>query len=287
MMEKSTLLSVLAAEVEQGKLVFPTSANTAMNIKRKLEDPDCSIDSVIRLIQAEPLLSTKVIAVANSAVFNHSGKRITDVRLAITLLGMRTVRNLATAIVVWQFSGSQSNSALVSQLWKHSAYVAALAQVIARRITHQDPDTAMFAGMIHEISWFYLLAREKHYPGLVDGNMANSWIDDEDSEDNSEIECEIKIGTAILNALSVPEPVKEGIICLWEGYLAFPPNTLGDTLLFADQLAPVKSPFVFPSSQTGDDIIGNIDVLADQETLSAILKDSENEVKSLTEALCG
>ncbi len=287
MMEKSTLLSVLAAEVEQGKLVFPTSANTAMNIKRKLEDPDCSIDSVIRLIQAEPLLSAKVIAVANSAVFNHSGKRITDVRLAITLLGMRTVRNLATAIVVWQFSGSQSNSALVAQLWKHSAHVAALAQVIARRITHQDPDTAMFAGMIHEISWFYLLAREKHYPGLVDGNMANSWIDDEDSEDNSEIECEIKIGTAILNALSVPEPVKEGIICLWEGYLAFPPNTLGDTLLFADQLAPVKSPFTFPSSQTGDDIIGNIDVLADQETLSAILKDSENEVKSLTEALCG
>lgn len=286
-MEKSALLNVLAAEVGQGKLVFPTSANAAMNIKRKLEDPDCSLDSVTRLIQAEPLLSTKVVAVANSAVFNHSGRRITDVRLAITLLGMRTVRNLATAVVVQQFSGSQSNKELVAQLWKHSAHVAALAQVIARRITHQDPDTAMFAGMIHEISWFYLLAREKYYPGLVDGNMANSWIDDEDFEDDSELECEIKIGTAILNALSVPEPVKEGIICLWEGYLAFPPTTLGDTLLFADQLTPVKSPFILPSSQTGEDIIANIDVLADQETLSAILKDSENEVKSLTEALCG
>lgn len=286
-MEKIALLNVLAAEIEQGKLVFPTSANAAMNIKKTLEDPDCSLDAVIRLIQAEPLLSTKVVAVANSVVFNHSGKRITDVRSAITLIGMRTVRNLATAVVVQQFAGSQSNKELVAQLWKHSAHVAALAQVIARRITHQDPDTAMFAGMIHEISWFYLLAREKYYPGLVDGNIAHSWIDDEDFEDDSELECEIKIGTAILEALSVPEPVKEGIICLWEGYLAYPPTTLGDTLLFADQLTPVKSPFILPSDQTGDDIIGNMDVVADQETLSAILKDSENEVKSLTEALCG
>ncbi len=286
-MEKIALLNVLAAEIEQGKLVFPTSANAAMNIKKTLEDPDCSLDAVIRLIQAEPLLSTKVVAVANSVVFNHSGKRITDVRSAITLIGMRTVRNLATAVVVQQFAGSQSNKEIVAQLWKHSAHVAALAQVIARRITHQDPDTAMFAGMIHEISWFYLLAREKYYPGLVDGNIAHSWIDDEDFEDDSELECEIKIGTAILEALSVPEPVKEGIICLWEGYLAYPPTTLGDTLLFADQLTPVKSPFILPSDQTGDDIIGNMDVVADQETLSAILKDSENEVKSLTEALCG
>lgn len=286
-MEKKALLSVLATEVEQGKLVFPTSANAAMNIKRTLEDPDCSLDAVVRLIQAEPLLSTKVVAVANSVVFNHSGKRITDVRSAITLVGMRTVRNLATAVVVQQFAGSQSKSELVTQLWKHSAHVAALAQVIARRITKQDPDTAMFAGMIHEISWFYLIAREKYYPGLVDGNIANTWVNDEDFEDESELECEIKIGTTILNALSVPEPVKESIIYLWQGYLAFPPTTLGDTLLLANQLAPVKSPFTLSSNQTGDDITENIDVLTDKETLSAMFKDSENEVKSLTEALCG
>ncbi len=120
-MEKIALLNVLAAEIEQGKLVFPTSANAAMNIKKTLEDPDCSLDAVIRLIQAEPLLSTKVVAVANSVVFNHSGKRITDVRSAITLIGMRTVRNLATAVVVQQFAGSQSNKEIVAQLWKHSA----------------------------------------------------------------------------------------------------------------------------------------------------------------------
>lgn len=285
-MEKSAILGVLAAEVEQGRLIFPTSATAAIKIKEKLEDPDCSIDSVVRLIQAEPLLSTKVVAIANSVVFNRSGRKITDVRSAVTLIGMRTVRNLATAVVVQQLVASLAKSEQVTQLWKHSAYVAALAQVIARRVTRQDPETAMFAGMIHEISWFYLLAREKYYPGLIDESMASSWNSDEELEDDSELNCEITIGTAILKALSVPELVLENITYLWQGYLAFPPSSLGDTLLIANQLAPVKSPFALPSDQKGRDACANVDLLTDDVTLSDILKDSEDEVRLLTEALC-
>ncbi|WP_293004772.1 HDOD domain-containing protein [Nitrosomonas sp.] len=285
-MEKSAILGVLAAEVEQGRLIFPTSATAAIKIKEKLEDPDCSIDSVVRLIQAEPLLSTKVVAIANSVVFNRSGRKITDVRSAVTLIGMRTVRNLATAVVVQQLVASLAKSEQVTQLWKHSAYVAALAQVIARRVTRQDPETAMFAGMIHEISWFYLLAREKYYPGLIDESMASSWNSDEELEDDSELNCEITIGTAILKALSVPDLVLENITYLWQGYLAFPPSSLGDTLLIANQLAPVKSPFALPSDQKGCDACANVDLLTDDVTLSDILKDSEDEVRLLTEALC-
>ena len=283
-MEKSAILSALAAEVEQGRLIFPTSTHAAIKINKALNDPDCNLEMVIKFIQLEPLLSAKVVAIANSVVFNRSGKKITDVRSAVTLIGLRTVRNLATAVVVQQLTGPQVRNEMVTQLWQHSAHVAALAQVIARRITKQDPDTAMFAGIIHEISWFYLLAREKYYPGLVDESIASSWNSDEDLEDETELECEIKIGTAILKALSVPEPVIDGIVYLWRGYLTFPPSTLGDTLLFADQLAPVKSPFILPSNQMGYSI-ANIDLLTDEETLSAVLKDSEAEVRSLTEAL--
>ncbi|MGV8711052.1 MAG: HDOD domain-containing protein [Nitrosomonas sp.] len=285
-MEKSAILSVLANEIEQGRLVFPTSTNTAIKIKKTLEDPDCSLDAVIRLVQAEPLLSTKIVAIANSIVFNRSGKKITDVKSAVTLIGMRTVRNMATAVVVQQLAGSQAKNELVSQLWKHSAHVAALAQVIAHRITHQDPDTAMFAGIIHEISWFYLLAREKHYPGLIDENVASSWNSNEDLEDKTEVECEVKIGTALLHALSVPDPVIASIVYMWQGDLAFPPASLGDTLLCADQLASIKSPFASPSQQGDRDATSNINLLADQETLRDILKDSEEEVESLTQALC-
>ena len=285
-MEKSAILDVLATEVEQGRLIFPTSAAAAIKIKEKLEYPDCSMDSVTRLIQAEPLLSAKLVAIANSPVFNRSGRKITGVRSAVTLIGMRTVRNLATAVVVQQLVESLARSEQVAQLWKHSAYVAALAQVIAHRVTRQDPETAMFAGMIHEISWFYLLAREKYYPGLIDESMASLRSSDEALESESELNCEIIIGTAVLKALSVPDPVLENIIYLWQGYLTFPPNSLGDTLLIANQLAPVKSPFALPSDQRYRDAPANINLLIDDTTLSEILKDSEDEIRLLTEALC-
>lgn len=285
-MEKSAILSVLAEEVEQGRLIFPTSVNAAINTKRKLEDPDCSLDTVLKIIQAEPLLSAKVVAIANSTVFNRSGKKITDVRSAVTLIGLRTVRNLATVIVVQQLAGAQTKTDMVNQLWRHSAYVAALAHVISYRVTKQDAETAMFAGMIHEISWFYLLAREKYYPGLIDETMASAWSSDDDLEDESELDCEIIIGTAILNALSVPVSVLDNIVYMWQGYLSFPPNSLGDTLLIANQLAPVKSPFALPVGQVGEISNIDIDLLVDEETLSDILKDSEDEVRSLTEALC-
>ena len=285
-MEKRVLLSALADEVERGKLFFPTSATATLQIKKMLEDTDCDLDAVTRLIQADPLLSVKIVAVANSVVFNRSGKKITSVSAAVTLLGLRTVRNLAMAVITQQLAGTQSKSELVAQLWQHSAHVAALAQVIARRISHQDPDTAMFAGIIHEISWFYLLSREKAYPGLIDGNIANSWVSDDDLDEDDELACEIKISTAILNALSVPEPVADAIAHLWHGSLIFPPATLGDTLLLADQLAPVRSPFAPAQTQVRDDFLTKLDRLANQQALDAILAESEEEVKSLTAALC-
>ncbi|MDP3280902.1 MAG: HDOD domain-containing protein [Nitrosomonas sp.] len=285
-MEKRVLLSALADEVERGKLFFPTSATATLQIKKMLEDTDCDFDAVTRLIQADPLLSVKIVAVANSVVFNRSGKKITSVSAAVTLLGLRTVRNLAMAVITQQLAGTQSKSELVAQLWQHSAHVAALAQVIARRISHQDPDTAMFAGIIHEISWFYLLSREKAYPGLIDGNIANSWVSDDDLDEEDELACEMKISTAILQALSVPEPIADAIAHLWQGSLIFPPATLGDTLLLADQLAPVKSPFAPAQTQARDDFLTKLDRLANQQALDAILAESEEEVKSLTAALC-
>jgi len=47
---------------------------------------------------------------------------------------------------------------------EHTAHVASLAHVIARRVTRLDPETALFAGIIHEVGGFYLLSRVKDHP---------------------------------------------------------------------------------------------------------------------------
>lgn len=288
-MDRLEPLRILTAEAARGELAFPTSAAVALRVRKALDDPDCELAAAARLIQAEPLLSARVVAVANSAAFNRSGRVVTDVRTAVTLLGFRTVRSLATALVVRQMAGMPQAPAhrdLALRLWEHSANVAALAQVIARLITRQDPETALFAGMIHEIGGFYLISRAKDFPGLLDGDPWD-WLgeDLEEGEPGGKRSPERDIGRAVLQALSIPEPVVAAIETLWTGYLAYPPATLGDTLLLADQLASVKSPLLQERGKSREQAAGTIDMMMEDESLSDTLENSAVEVRSLAEAL--
>ena len=64
-----------------------------------------------------------------------------------------------------------------------------------------------------------------------------------------------------------------------------PPESLGDTLLLADQLSPVESPLAELTGMSHNGVAVDIDLLIDDETLSSILADSAEEVASLTAAL--
>jgi len=278
-MDKVQAFKTMAADVAKGELAFPTSAQVALKVRQALDDPDCSIDTAAKLIQAEPLLTARVVAIANSVAYNRSGREITDVRTAVARLGFSTVRSLATALVTRQLAGqalSPAGQKFATQLWEHTAHVAALAHVIARRITKVDPETALFAGIIHEVGGFYMLSREKDFPGLLDGHFCE-WIEGGEAE----------VGRAMLTVLGVPEPVRQAIEAYWDGFLEIPPLNLADTLLLADELAPVSSPLheldgLEPEPEAAS---GNIDMVLGEETLSSILAEAAQEIVSLTGAL--
>ena len=97
-MDKIAAFKSIAAGVAKGELDFPTSARVALKVRQALDDPDCHIEAAAKLVQAEPLLSARVVAMANSVAFNRSGREITDVRSSVSRLGFRTLRSLATGL---------------------------------------------------------------------------------------------------------------------------------------------------------------------------------------------
>lgn len=276
-MDVLATLDVLVADAERGDMVFPTHVDLALRVQRALDDPDCSIEQLAKLISADPMLSVRVVGVANSVSYNPSGRPIGDVRNAVSRLGFKTLRTLVTALVVRQMqemSSSPEHRALAARLWEHTAHVAALARVIARRVTKQDPEAAFFAGIVHEVGAFYLIARANQYPGLLESNLEN-WYE----------RGEALMGRAVSKALGVPDNLGAALEILWSGYLAMPPESLGDTLLLADQLSPVESPLAELTGMSHNGVAVDIDLLIDDETLSSILADSAEEVASLTAAL--
>jgi HD-like signal output (HDOD) protein len=279
-MDVQAILTRIAAAAARDELIFPTTTEMALKLQHVLDDPDCSVDRLAKLVQADPLLATRVVAVANSVIYNRSGRAIGDVRNAVSRIGLNTLRVIAAAVVVRQMQGmahTPAHRALAVRLWEHTAHVAALAQVIARRFTHVDPDAAFFAGIIHEVGGFYLISRATEFPGLLDGEHGSLLAWDEQGAAD--------IGRVVLKRLGAPTAAMEAIEGMWQGYLAMPPQTLGDTLLLADQLAPVESPLSQLAGTGREGMDARIEIALDDQTLSSMLAESAAEVESLIAAL--
>ena len=279
-MDVAAILSKIAETANRDDLIFPTTTQMALKVQRVLDDPDCSVSQLAKLVQSDPLLATRVVAVANSVIYNRSGRVIDDPKSAVSRIGFNTLRALAAAVVVRQMEGMAStpeHRQLAVRLWEHTAHVAALAQVIAHRVTHVNPDTAFFAGIIHEVGGFSLISRAKDYPGLLEGKDGSLLAWDEGGA--------AEVGRAVLQRLNAPAAVVAAIEGLWAGYLAMPPQSLADTLLLADQLAPVESPLSQLAGTGREGTEANIEVALDDETLSSILEESTADVASMIDAL--
>lgn len=276
-MERLEALRLVAEQALHGELVFPTGLDVSLTLLRALDDPDCHVDHAVRLVKGDPLLAARVVAVANASIYCRPGQQTADLRQAVARIGLRTTRTLAVAIATRRLAGTPQSPRLreaANRLWAHTSEVAALAQVIARRVSHVDPETAFFAGVVHEIGGFYLISRAADMPTLLDGDPGD-W-----TEDNEAI-----VGRAILARLDIPPTVCAAIEAMWEGLRSLPPASLGDTLLLADELALTPSPLYTTDATRTADSAPQIDAVVNERTLSEILAESASEVAELAAAL--
>jgi HD-like signal output (HDOD) protein len=266
----------IAAQAARGDLRFPTSVNAVLRLQQALNDPDCPLDEAIRLVLGEPQLAARTVALANTSAFG-AGREITNVRAAVTRIGYRNLQMLVASLVVRQF-GSRIQApglrAKAQQLWEHSTQVAALAHVFARRITCVNPDTAMFAGIVHEVGGFYLLSRADEYPGLLD----------EDPEKWAEL-CEDVVTREVARTLALPEAVNEAIVELRDSWLHMPPTSLLDTLLLANLYAATPSPLGAAPVPLPEHSESALDYLVDEASLRRMIDEAAGISAAMGQAL--
>ena len=266
-------LDLVLAEIGRGEVSFPTHADVALRVRLALDDPDLDLARAAQIIQAEPLLAARVVAVSNSIAFNRTGARVADVKTAVTRVGIRLLRALATAVVMRQMAGgvrSPKFRELAARLWEHTAHVAALSHILAGRFVRGAAEIALFAGMVHEVGGFYLISRNDARPELFPDEGALQAMS-----------AEAAVGRAVLNALAVPEEVVDAVSALWaDGPQVFPPATLGDVLRLANGLTPILSPLQGAANVSPLPL----DPAAERQ-LAEILDQSSDELDAMTAAL--
>lgn len=276
-MNRLEALNHIVGQAGRGELIFPTNLAASLNLQQALDDPGCHLEAAAELVLAEPLIAARLVAIANSVAYTRFGGKVSNVRSAVQLLGFKTLRALVAAIVVRQFAGAMSDASLLRKaelLWHHCASVAALAKVIAREFTDVDPETAVFAGIVHEISGFYLLFRAEEFPELLQGEA------DESSKEASRI-----LAHRVLDVLKVPRSVASAVEHLYSGTPSHPPVTLGEILSLANDQASVQSPLAGLDFGVSPKSAEPLDFAVGDRTLQGVLAESEDEIKSMLEAL--
>lgn len=196
----------LTADLSLPTLIFPTSINATMKIRRAITQDDISNDTLARVIGAEPVLSAQILKLSNSAAFNPFGKVNTEMRTATMRLGYVKVRNLTIAVGMKQLTElkelNKDIAELMEGLWNRSVRVAAFANVLAINHTKVNGENALLAGLLHDVGKFYILNRANQYQSLFTSkqslwNLVDSWHSN--------------IGAAILENWAVSDEIRNAV----------------------------------------------------------------------------
>ena len=165
-------VKTLGQELSHHKFDIPPFPEIAIKIRDAMSNPDITIDKIARIIVAEPVLTTRLVRMANSALLRRGTIEITDVKTALNRIGLELVRNTVVAMALDTTFKAPAGSVLherIDAVRKHSSHVATLAFILARRQPDfQSPEDAMLAGLLHDIGKFYILNRVQNFPELFD-----------------------------------------------------------------------------------------------------------------------
>lgn len=160
----------LAAELSQGQVELPSVPDIVIRLQQTLSDENVTNDIVVRVIGSEPMLAGKLLTMANSVALNTAGRKIADLPTAVARVGFNIVRSASLSFAVEQLRKASEFRHLESQLdglWKNSVQIAAMCHVIARRFSSLNGDTALLAGLMHNVGRIYILTRASKYPTLT------------------------------------------------------------------------------------------------------------------------
>jgi HD-like signal output (HDOD) protein len=173
--ESHEFVTELASELSWGKIDLPGIPDIAMRVRKALEDENVTTEQIERIVGSEPVLAGRLVQLANTAALNISGRRVTDLRMAIARTGFAMVRTTAIAYAISQLRNQRELKSLqqpLSVLWKRCTLVAAMCRAIAPRISKVNPDAAMLAGLLHGVGELYILTRVRHHQKLFQNDAA-------------------------------------------------------------------------------------------------------------------
>ncbi len=138
---------------------LPAMPLVAQKILRLPLDTLDGENQLLKLIEQDPLISARIIGLANSPLFG-AAKKITSIHDAAMMLGMNRVKSVSVGIAVMStLTRHPAGHLNVQHLWLHSLGIALAMCALARAMpvrSRPSEDEVFFAGLLHDIGFMVL-----------------------------------------------------------------------------------------------------------------------------------
>jgi HD-like signal output (HDOD) protein len=138
---------------------FPALSKLFTETMAVSAEGDATSQRLANLVLRDYSLTVKVIRTANTIHYNRTGKPIRSATHAMLLLGSRTVRDLATSLIL--FEHYQRKSPGLKELMLLSMLTATHARELAARLGLPEPEEAHLCGMFRNLGEVLVAA---HFP---------------------------------------------------------------------------------------------------------------------------
>jgi putative nucleotidyltransferase with HDIG domain len=190
---------------------LPSMPDLYVRLREELESDNPAAAAVGRILSEDPAMTTKILKIANSAIFGLP-RPVASVTEATMLLGMETVKSLVlTAGVFQRCDGSAAPQGALDALFEHSLSTAQLSSRVAKceRLPMDGVQEAFTAGLLHDVGKLVLATSA---PDLY-ATVLTTARDEQRSQ--SSVECEIlgashaQLGAYLLSLWGLPQSIIE------------------------------------------------------------------------------
>ncbi len=145
------LLALFAEHFREHTLEIPSLPEVAVNLRKAIQK-DVGISEAVKIIQLDPVISAKLIEVANCPLYLTQIKA-SNCLDAVKRIGLNATRSLVIALSLKQLFKSKSPllKRHFEELWRDSLYLSALCHVLATNSKQQNPEDALLAGLVCDI----------------------------------------------------------------------------------------------------------------------------------------
>jgi putative nucleotidyltransferase with HDIG domain len=152
------IFSQIIEDFKSGKIIPPVMPQVVREVEDVIQQPSSVADDVATVIEKEPVISLRLISIANSPIYRGI-QEIRSVKEAIPRMGLKETLNIVIAIAhksLYETDKVQFRI-LMDKLWVHVLACAYGSKLIAQHLGLADAEKYFLYGLVHDIGKSLLL----------------------------------------------------------------------------------------------------------------------------------